>query len=310
MPSQTNIESFRASWAQFALPESAGPLADKVTTETWGPGQWFNNPCYVRIYWPDELSYKEPSPVILATAGGGFIANYLYTNQAPWSRIAKATGCPVISYRYTPAPEGAFDGYNQPLGLQQAQQMALWLSQNAESMALDPHSIILLGDSSGANFAIYQAVAMYNAGLQARGLAVISPAVDLSRRFQGFESYQLQDAKQAESYDKLLPDAMVQACYDLYAPNHQSRIKPIISPLYINDLAKKLPSTAVIVASCDRLKRDAYAFQMKYPQVQLIQLSGVHAFLTARNLLGNEPGKDPAKTAADYIQLFIYNHSD
>lgn len=172
-------------------------------------------------------------------------------------------------------------------------------------MALDPQSIVLLGDSSGANFAIYQAIAMHNAGLQALGLTVISPAVDLSRRFQGFESHQLAEAKQAESYDKLLPDAMVKACYCLYAPEPQFRLSSLISPLYIDDLAHMLPPTGIIVASCDRLKRDAYALEQKCPQAHLMELGGIHAFLTARNLLGDEPGEDPAQTAAEYIKSLI-----
>lgn len=307
LPSRDNIESFRSSWSECALPKNAGPLAKQVNIKDYESFQLNNNPVPIRIFEPEAANSKIKKPVILCTSGGGFVANYLSTNQTPWSKLALETNCPVITYNYTPAPEGNFDGINKPKGIQEAESIIKWLVDNSNLLGFNNNEIFLVGDSSGANFSIYQAIFMHEMSIPAKKLTLISPAVDISRCFSEISSVELEQIKEAESIDKLLSDEMVKACYNLYSPDPSKRQDPRISPLYIPDLSDKLPITTIIVASCDRLKRDSVALHHKLIDSELYILPGTHAFLTVRALFGEEPGPDPAILASADIADFLHN---
>lgn len=307
LPTVASINEFRAAWSEFAKPHIAGPLADDVVIEDYPEHNSFHhNPLPIRIYRPLHTK-AELKPVILCTSGGGFIANRLETNQTPWSNLAKTTGLPVITYQYTTAPEVPFIG-ERSRSLAEAEAITEWLFIHAAKMGFDVHNIFLAGDSSGGNFAIYQAYTAIKKGFLPKRLILISPVVDLSRTFYGFgggsEEFARYEAD--EEVDKLLSAPLVNACYSLYAPDISTRNSPLVSPLYINDLAASLPPTEIIVASCDRLKRDAFALKQKLGALAtLYVLPGTHAFLTARALFGSEPGPNPASLAASVIKLTL-----
>ena len=80
----------------------------------------------------------------------------------------------------------------------------------------------------------------------------------------------------------------------------------MISPLYVSDLSENLPATTIIVASCDRMKRDSYALKRKLGDLAtLFVLPGTHAFLTARALFDPEPGPDPIVLTAAAINVTL-----
>lgn len=309
LPKIHNIASFREHWSQFSEPKTAGPLAEKVKVEQYKPGSFYSNPRPIRIYRPIQGLQKANTPVILCTSGGGFIANELKTNQVPWSKVADHTQYPVISYSYTPAPEESFNGVDKPQGLQEAEAMAEWLFSHAQEMGFDNENIFLMGDSSGGNFAIYQAYHLKKAGFKPKGLCLISPVADLSRQYQGYggSTPLFDQLSLEENVDTMLSKPLVDSSYQLYAPDGPLE-HPNISPLYIPDLAENLPVTVILVASHDRLKRDAFALLNKLGEKSagLYVIPGTHAFLTARALFGNEPGPDPAVWASRAIQSLYH----
>jgi acetyl esterase/lipase len=172
----------------------------------------------------------------LCTSGGGFIGNSLCTNQSPWARLAKFTGLPVIAYEYRVAPEAPFDGNTITGGQQDAQNISKWLAENATNCGFDPKQIILCGDSSGGNFALYQALYLTKLGVKPAHTVVISAVTDLSRTYTNCDdiSAKLEKFEEDESVDVLLSAALVEASYELYATK-SLRKSPIVSPLYLED---------------------------------------------------------------------------
>src|SRR6516225_7322757 len=102
----------------------------------------------VRVYKPTAADVH---PVLVYFHGGAFFLGSLNTHDHVARALANATGCVVVSVGYRLAPEHAF-----PAGLNDCYAVVQWIDEHGReagnSIGWDGKTLVVAGDSSGANF--------------------------------------------------------------------------------------------------------------------------------------------------------------
>ena len=99
----------------------------------------------VRLYADDS---DEPQPAVMYFHGGGWVLGNIQTHDALCRRIAKASGCTVISVDYGLAPENPY-----PKPLNDCYSATLAVADRASDIHIDSQRIAVAGDSAGGNLA-------------------------------------------------------------------------------------------------------------------------------------------------------------
>ena len=139
------------------------PVADDVRCEevdTGGvPGEWITTPG------------AREDRVIYYLHGGGYVMGSVNTHREMISRLSRATGARALGINYRLAPENPF-----PAAVKDAVDGYRWLL----SIGIDPHSIVVAGDSAGGGLTVAALVALRDAAvpLPAAGIC-ISPWADM-----------------------------------------------------------------------------------------------------------------------------------
>jgi acetyl esterase/lipase len=102
------------------------------------------------VYTPADAS--GPLPTIVWTHGGAWISGQKQ-NVEPYLRILASHGYTTIALDYTVAPEAAY-----PTALNQLNDALGYISSHASELNVDPHTIVLAGDSAGAQLTSQLAV--------------------------------------------------------------------------------------------------------------------------------------------------------
>ena len=233
----------------------------------------------VRIHKP--IDYKPNMPTLIYVAGGAFVTSGL-DNIAP-TRIAN--NCQVIVVGHRLAPE-----YKIHECVDDIASSVEYITKNANEFDIDG-PIMVGGDSSGASFVLSAMIKLRDAQSAAlkmiKGMAFISPAVDLSMDQTSMKEYDDSDAV-------FSLDAVKAIQHWLKAENFKD---PVVSPIYASSLSG-LPRCRIVVAECDRLRSHADGLYKKLAhdgvEVTSPHVCGgqVHAFLNLRGILAE--GEDPA----------------
>lgn len=86
-------------------------------------------------------------PTVVWIHGGAWISGDK-THVRPYVRMIAAAGYTTVSLNYTDSPAATY-----PTAVTQLNAALSYLVQNAEALRIDPHRIVLAGDSAGANLA-------------------------------------------------------------------------------------------------------------------------------------------------------------
>ena len=128
----------------------------------------------IRVYTP---SGQGPFPLLVYYPGGAFVYSELDSHDPICRKFCKETNCVVVNVKTRVAPECPF-----PHGLNDAYEAFKWCVNNAEKINSLPESVIIAGDSSGANFAALVAIRAAKQNLpNIKGQILIVPATDLAR---------------------------------------------------------------------------------------------------------------------------------
>ena len=127
----------------------------------------------------------DPRPVVLWLHGGGHTIGSIATYDAVCRRLARLTGCLVVSLDYRLAPEHKF-----PAALDDAWAALAWLTANASALGGDPRRIAVAGDSAGGNLAAVCALLARDRRLHAlRAQLLVYPAVAAQPSFPSHELF-------------------------------------------------------------------------------------------------------------------------
>lgn len=207
-----------------------------------------SGPLVLRVYRPEQI---EHAAVTLYFHGGGWVLGSINTHDEMVRRLTAAAGSVFVSVDYRLAPEHPY-----PAALDDAFAALQWAhSRRAELTGADRSSLIVAGDSAGANLA---------AALCLRSRDQHGPEIDLQLLL-----YPITDCdfdrpsyrENAEGY--FLTRAQMQWYWDQYAPAPIDRTHGYLSPLRAESLSG-LPPAYIITAGFDPLRDEgeAYADQL------------------------------------------------
>jgi len=224
--------------SDHAIPGPAGALAARAYLDA-----------------PDD----EPRPVVLWLHGGGHTIGSIDSYDAVCRRLARLSGCLVVSLDYRLAPEHRF-----PAALEDAWAALEWLAANARGLGGDPGRIAVAGDSAGGNLAAVCALLARDRGLDAlRAQLLVYPAVAARASYPSHEQF-------ADGY--LLTAEAIRWFQGNYLGDDGDRDDWRFAPLAAPDHSALAPAL-VIVAGHDPLRDEGIAY------VERLQAAGTRAAL-------------------------------
>ena len=125
----------------LAMAELAGPAEAVAKVEDRN----LPNGRRVRIYTPEGTG---PKPALVYFHGGGWVLGSPETMDRPCRRLARASGCVVVSVDYRLAPEAHF-----PEPALDCYDATAYVARNAGVLGVDAARIAVGGDSAGGNLA-------------------------------------------------------------------------------------------------------------------------------------------------------------
>lgn len=163
MPPEARVNAEKARAILFGPPVSL-PRVEALSI----PGPAGNIPG--RLYAPEA---GRTLPVLVYFHGGGWVICSVDTHDDLCRRLAKESGCIVISVEYRMAPEHKF-----PAPVEDCFAATRWISAHAKELGADPARLAVGGDSAGGNLAAVVAqLARDGGGPPIRFQLLIYPAV-------------------------------------------------------------------------------------------------------------------------------------
>ena len=194
-----------------------------------------------RIYSPDPTAKL---PVILHLHGGGHMCGDLEIYDAISRRMAIHTNSVVITLDYRLSPEHPY-----PAAIEDCKFLLTHYQSLLGSVGFKDE-LILAGDSAGAALtATLSASAQYSAEISKQIL--LYPSLDYTMEHPSMDAY-------GSGY--LLEKQGVAWYFDNYLQNGEDRKQ--VSPLFM-PVPACMPETLLIVANCDPLQDEAYAYAEK-----------------------------------------------
>lgn len=227
----------------------------------------------MRLYKPlDVASPAKGLPVMVYFHGGGWVIGDLDTHDVLCRQLSHASGCAVVAVDYRLGPEGPFPGAPDDCFA-----ATRWVSDNAQSLGLDPSRLAVGGDSAGGNLAAVVALMARDAGdLSIAFQLLIYPATDM-------HSNSASHTRNSQGY-VLTSDTMnyFNGHYLGDVERHRSdwRASPLLAESHAN-----LPPAFVLTAGFDPLRDEgiAYAQKLSLAGVNSTHISferQIHGFIT------------------------------
>jgi len=211
---------------------------------------------------------SDDSPAIVFFHGGGWVLGSVATHDSVCRRLAKDSGCAVISVEYGLAPENRFPG-----PVHDCYRATEDVVSRAGELGVDPHRIAVAGDSAGGQLAA--AVSLRARDREGPKLALqvlIYPVIEpnfATASYQAFESgFGLTRNAMQWFWQQFLGDQPV---------------TPLASPIRAESL-QDLPPALILTAEYDVLRDEGEAFAERLRQhgvdVDLRRCDGMlHGFI-------------------------------
>lgn len=197
----------------------------------------------VRIYTPTAA---DTHGIIVYFHGGAFFLGSLNTHDHIARTLANETGLKVVSVGYRLAPEHAF-----PAGLDDCYAVVRWITDHADDLAWNGHTLALAGDSSGGTFVAAITATAHDDGFDHITHQVLYyPSLDLDFDDDRYPS--LRD--NAVGYG--METAGLKPFNAFYLDSGADPTDPRVSPITRTDLTG-LPPALIITAEHDPLRDEA-----------------------------------------------------
>lgn len=119
-----------------------------------------------------------PRPTVAYFHGGGWIAGTIDTHLGHARRICTQADMVVVSVGYRLAPEHPF-----PAAFEDAVFATDWIAGRTQELGGEPGTLILAGDSAGAQLAASVAIARRDAGQPVSAQLLLYPVTDVTGRY-------------------------------------------------------------------------------------------------------------------------------
>lgn len=188
---------------------------------------------------------RRSNGLVVFVHGGGFVLGSRADYDAPVRLIAERAGVAVLSVEYRLAPENRFPGPVDDV-------LDAWTFavDRAAEWGVDPHKLILLGDSAGANLCAVASNELVDEKVRPRLQVLMYPVVD------GVGDY---PSRREFAENPALTAKQIAWLAGMYLRDGQSQTDPRVSPMYVEDLSGA-PATLITVAGFDPLRDEALAY--------------------------------------------------
>lgn len=196
--------------------------------------------------WATRYSSGRPSRgLILFFHGGGFVLGSRASYTAPARMLAHGTGADVLSVEYRLAPEHPFPAAHEDA-------LAAWRHAVAQSTAwgIDPHRIVVAGESAGGNIAAVLCQEVLGEPVQPMLQVLLQPVTDITEHRPSQDEFAGSPALSAKQISWFMGH---------YLPDGTDHAHPRVSPLRCADLSD-LPPALVSLAGFDALHDDGHAY--------------------------------------------------
>jgi acetyl esterase len=240
----------------------------------------------VRLYRP---SADRPLGTLVYFFGGGWTLGGIDTSDGVCRALANAAGCLVVTPGYRLAPEHPF-----PAAVHDCLAAVSWVTENADTLGVDPGRIAVGGDSAGGNLAAV--VAQQTRSLAAQLLVYPNTCYHA-------DTESLRDNDDRWMFNRHSVDWY----WRNYLTDPEHGRDPRVSPLLAPDLSG-LPPALVLTAEFDPLRDEGeqYAERMRAAgvPVELTRYDGMaHGFFTMSGVLAG--ARRAVAQAAEYLRKTV-----
>lgn len=227
-------------------------------------------PIKVKVYSPAPT---EALPVVLFYHGGGHMCGDTELYDPMCRKIALAGQCIVVSVDYHLAPE-----YKYPYGLDDAEYALVNVEHVLDSLSFNEQRIVA-GDSGGGALCASLVMRMTsNPSIRIDKQVLIYPSVDYTMSLPSID-------ENGSGY--FLEKGRIAWYFDNYFNEGDDR--QLASPLF-QALPESCPATQVIVAGCDPLRDEGFAYANKLENagvnVQVVNFDDmIHAFMNIEDVV-------------------------
>ena len=231
-----------AKLMQFARADTGGVTSEDCTLT--GPAGAIS----YRLYSP-AADAPEAMPGFVFFHGGGLVAGSIDTHHTIAAALAQASGCRLASVEYRLAPEHKF-----PSAVEDAVAATQYVLANAAELGIDPHRVVVGGDSAGGTLAaVVCQHALQNAWPAIVAQCLICPVLD-------FE--EISPSRQEFADDHLIGRATLEADLADYLTAEADVADPRISPLRALSVAGLAPAI-IHTAEYDPMRDEGNAYARK-----------------------------------------------
>jgi acetyl esterase len=204
----------------------------------------------IRIVRPVDSANKT-LPIIIYIHGGGWVLGGIDTHDRLVRELSNSVNAGIVFVNYSRSPEAKY-----PVALEEAYDSLKWISENANSLSLDPTRLAVAGDSVGGNMATaVTMLAKIRGGPRILYQVLFYPVTNANFDTQSYQDYQ-------DGY--FLTREAMKWFWDSYISNETDLKEPTVSPLLAStEQLSGLPSALVITGEFDVLRDEGEAYAHK-----------------------------------------------